>query len=92
MSERNGPKKDARDEGLANRSVNSPRRPAGADETPRPSPVTGSKDPAKFPTSRFRETAKRVDAYASERLSAGTAKNGTTAQTTLKAAKAITGS
>ena len=49
MSARNGPKEDARDEGLANRSVNSPRRPAGAGETPRPSPATGSKDPAKVP-------------------------------------------
>ena len=44
MSDRNGPKEDARDEGLANRSVNSPRRPAGAGETPRPSPATGSKE------------------------------------------------
>jgi hypothetical protein len=49
MSDRNTPEEDARDEGLANRSVNSPRRPAGADETPRPSPATGSKDPAKVP-------------------------------------------
>jgi hypothetical protein len=49
MSDRNTPKEDARDEGLANRSVNSPRRPAGSAETPRPSPAAGSKDPAKVP-------------------------------------------
>jgi hypothetical protein len=49
MSDRNRPKGDARQEGLANRSVNSPRRPAGAGETPRPSPATGSSDPAKVP-------------------------------------------
>jgi hypothetical protein len=49
MSNRNRPKGDARQEGLANRSVNSPRRPAGAGETPRPSPATGSSDPAKVP-------------------------------------------
>jgi hypothetical protein len=49
MSDRNSPKDDARAEGLANRSVNSPRPPAGSAETPRPSPATGAKDPAKVP-------------------------------------------
>lgn len=49
MSDRNSRKEDARDEGLANRSVNSPRRPAGAAETSRPSSATGSNDPAKVP-------------------------------------------
>ena len=49
MPHRNNPKGDAREEGLANRSVNNPRRPAGTAETPRPSPATGSNDPAKVP-------------------------------------------
>jgi hypothetical protein len=49
MSDRNRPKGDAQEEGLASRSVNSPRRPAGSAERPRPSPATGSNDPAKVP-------------------------------------------
>jgi hypothetical protein len=49
MTDRKDAKGTPQDEGLANRSVNSSRRPAETGSPPRPSPATGSDDPTKVP-------------------------------------------